>query len=104
MLEVCGELDVRSAEDFRAATREPMTLETRGRVRDAMRLADALGHLPQRRDRADGRRATYEERSHADGRTRHDMAGVRQRPGAQAHSMPDSPSIDVRSRTDSLQR
>ena len=104
MLEVCGELDIRSAEDFRAAAREPMTLETRGKVRDAMRLADALGHLPQRRDRADGRRSTYEERSRADGRTSHDMAGVRQRPGAQAPNMPDSPSIDVRSRTDSLQR
>ena len=104
MLEVCGELDIRSAEDFRAAIREPMPPETRDRVRDAMRLAGALGHLPQRRDRVDGRRSTYEERSHADGQGRHDTAGVLQRPGAQAPGMPEAPKRDGRDRTDSLQR
>ena len=104
MLEVCGTLDIRSTEDFRAAIREPMPPEMRSRVRDAMRLANAMGHLPQRRDRVDGKRSTYEERMGDNGHRRRDMGDVRQRPNVQEHGMADAPSRDARNRTDSLQR
>ncbi len=62
MLDVCGRMDVRSMADFSAALREPMAPGERARLRDAMALARALGHLPRERDRVDGARSTYEER------------------------------------------
>ncbi|MBR3384445.1 MAG: relaxase/mobilization nuclease domain-containing protein, partial [Atopobiaceae bacterium] len=62
MLQACASMDIRSMGDFQAAMREPMPPEERSRLREALRLARALGHLPKERDRVDGRRAPYEER------------------------------------------
>lgn len=62
MLDACGAADVRSMGDFKEALREPMPPEERARLRDAMRLARALGYLPDERDKADGTRSAYEER------------------------------------------
>ena len=70
MLDVCARMDVRSSEDFSLALREPMPSDERDRVRDAMRLAKALGHLPRRRDKVDGPRSTYDERHTASGSSR----------------------------------
>jgi hypothetical protein len=56
MIEVCESMDIRSDADFQAALREPMPPDDRARLRDAMRLARALGHLPRERDKVDGPR------------------------------------------------
>ena len=62
MLEVCGRMDIRAMADFPLALRESMPPEERVRLRKAMELARALGHLPRERDLIDGVRSTYEER------------------------------------------
>lgn len=56
MLDACARADVRSMADFSEALREPMPPSERDRLRAAMGLARALGHLPQERDRVDGAR------------------------------------------------
>ncbi len=56
MLDLCEDLDIRSMDDFRDASAEPMAGDARERLRASWRLARSLGHLPEHRQRGDGER------------------------------------------------
>ena len=55
-LDLCEDLDIRSMDDFRDASAEPMAGDARERLRASWRLARSLGHLPEHRQRGDGER------------------------------------------------
>lgn len=56
MLDLCEDFDIRSMDDFHDASARPMAAEARERLRSSWRLARSLGHLPEHRQRMDGKR------------------------------------------------
>lgn len=56
MLDLCEDLDIRSMDDFLDASAGPMAADARERLRASWRLARSLGHLPEHRQRGDGKR------------------------------------------------
>ncbi len=66
MLDLCEDLDIRSMDDFLDASAGPMAADARERLRASWRLARSLGHLPEHRQRGDGKRLER-MRGHRDG-------------------------------------
>lgn len=62
MLDFCEELDIRSMDDFDAAS-DTIRGPVRRELKDARRLAESLGHLPEHRPREYGGRL-LEKHSH----------------------------------------
>ncbi|MBQ6395117.1 MAG: relaxase/mobilization nuclease domain-containing protein [Atopobiaceae bacterium] len=92
MLDLCEELDIRSMDDFHAASVGPMPKDERERLRASWRLARSLGHLPEHRQRIDGEFRKRRRSSSGGG------APKAQQQAVQAARMPEKAPTEIEER------